>query len=89
MKLVKHEDITEDMKSVLGDSVEYAYTTYDEDDVECHGMKWVLRHVAAVPLDFVPSYPTIVKMKGMKPIKFWVSEWGGIEQFDDENNIPA
>ena len=88
MGVTKNEDITKQVKALLGDSVEYAYTTryqYDDGDWQRH-FGYVNEDGSLTPTD---CSPIVIKMKDRKPVILWSSEWGGIVAFDDENDIPA
>jgi len=83
MKLMKNIDLTNKVQSILGDDVDYAYSTRYKNDINDDGL---YQNYTIEPSD---SRPVFVKMKNGNMFIIWASEWGGITKVDNENNIPA
>jgi hypothetical protein len=91
MTAIKDQDITETVRKLLGDHVEYAYSTkqFYEDISEWNdidSIRCICEDGSISPED---ARPIVIKMKDMKPVILWTSEWGGLLPFDDENDIPS
>ena len=84
--IFKHRNLTQEAKNIIGDEVEYAYSTISNEDIN-KGRN--INPTAYFTLnDIHPgNMPVIVKMKNGKIFKIWSSEYGGIESIDTDDDI--
>jgi len=85
-KLYRHRDLTQEAKNIIGDEVEYAYSTITQDDIN-RGQS--IDPSASFQLNSIQpgGTPVIVKMKNGKIFNIWSSEWGGIDSRDTDSDI--
>lgn len=85
-KLFRHRDLTQEARCIIGNDVEYAYSTITDNDIN-RGRS--INPTADFQLNTIQpgDMPVIIKMKNGKIFKLWTSEWGGIDSIDSDNDI--
>jgi len=85
-KLFMHRDLTQEARNIIGDEVEYAYSTISQDDID-RGRS--IDPSATFQLNSIQpgDTPVIVKMKNGKIFEIWVTESGGIDSRDTDDDI--
>jgi len=85
-KLFVHRDLTQEARNIIGDGVEYAYSTITQDDIN-RGRS--IDPSATFQLNSIQpgDTPVIVKMKNGKIFEIWVTESGGIDSRDTDDDI--
>lgn len=84
--LVKDRYLTEKLKSIIGNEVDYAYSTRYPDD---NGELLDSATYSNDTIEPIDSRPVFVKMTSGKMFIIWSSEWGGITKVNNENHIPS
>ncbi len=86
MKLYRHRNLTQELQNIIGNEVEYAYSTITEDDINDGKSFDPISDFQLNSID--PGLnPVVVKMKNGKLFKIWASEVGGIESMDTDSDI--
>jgi len=85
-KLFMHRDLTQEARNIIGDEVEYAYSTISQADID-RGRS--IDPSATFQLNSIQpgDTPVIVKMKNGKIFEIWVTESGGIDSRDTDDDI--
>ncbi len=86
MKLYRHRNLTQELQNIIGNEVEYAYSTITEEDIN-DGKSF--DPISDFQLNSIEPglNPVVVKMKNGKLFKIWASEVGGIESMDTDSDI--
>ncbi len=86
IKLFRHRDLTQEARCIIGDDVEYAYSTITQESID-RGQS--IDPMASFQLNSIQpgGTPVIVKMKNGKIFDIWVSEMGGIASRETDEDI--